>query len=523
MHATVKHLCIVSLLFLTTACTAGPMNGLVSPTAGNRILLADSDGRLLLLDIASGQKIVLSQPGIYRPADSIGPVHLWAPIRLSPNGQWLTVPQLDTQGTWLINLDSTAQTKLCSSAVNLIWSPDSHHIAFHDPNSASPETVYFQDVTGEGEAQALARLDGKVLALAWSPDGSQIAVVHSLEPVQAQIALRPWEGLVGIALVRIPSGEIKKLAQVPVAATGATAGDLAWSPDGQEVWFLAGRISLPVDASPPRPLARAPLPQWVTTEIGESEPVLSPEGSRVAWVVADDRQDGASIRLADVRQPESRAVIVEGLASVVQLSWTQDGQAIIAAGARDALASVWRINLEKGEATRLVDNVYFVGSLWGLQRCSTNIAVGASPHPLPVPDMAASWPTYTANGLGFSFEYPPEWEIWDTAQMVTLSSVAFDRLDGWTTLGPDHLVVTFNRIHVASQNEWLSEHVRSIGGRLRDVVIAGRVGICWRQNAWAIREDCFVPLENDTILTIHKYPADSSYDRVFARIVASLH
>lgn len=522
MHTTMKHLFIVSLLFSTAACTAGPVNGSVSAAEGAPILLADSDGRLLLLDIASGQEKVLSQPGIYRPADSIGPIHLWAPIRLSPDGQWLAVPQLDSQGTWSINLDGTTQIKLCSGAVNLVWSPDNRQIAFHDLNGASPETLYLQDVTGEEGARPLARLDGKILVLAWSPISSQIAVAYSLDPMQAQIALRPWEGLMEIALVSIPSGEIKRLAQVPAASTEVTAWDLAWSPDGREVWYLEGRISLPVDASPPRPLAAEPLPQWLTAETGEADPVLSPDGSRVAWVVVDDTQSGASLWLADIQQPETRAVIVEGLGPVAQLCWTQDGQAIVAAGARDALASVWRITPATGEATRLMDNVYFVGSLWDLQYRSTNIAVGVGLRPLPVPDIATSWPTYTADGLGFSFEYPPEWKIWDSSQMVTLSSVAFDRLGGWASLSPDDLLVTFGKIHVPSQDEWLNENVRSVGGRLQDVVIAGRAGLCWRQNTQAIREDCFVPLEGDAILVIHKYPADSLYDEVFRRIITSL-
>jgi len=522
MHTAIKYLFIVSLLFSTAACTTGPANGSVSAAEGAQVLLADSDGRLLLLNIASGQEKVLSQPGIYRLADSIGPVHLWAPIRLSPDGQRLAVPQLDSQGTWLINLDGTTQIKLCSGAVNLIWSPDNRQIAFYDLNSASPETLYLQDVIGEEGSRPLARLNGKILALAWSPINPQIAVAYSLDPTQAQIALRPWEGLMEIALVNVPSGEIKRLAQVPAASTEATAWDLAWSPDGREVWHLKERISLPVDTSPPRPLAAEPLPQWLTVETGEADPVLSPDGSRVAWVVVNGTQSGASLWLADIQHPETRTVIVEGIDPVAQLSWTQNGQAIVAAGARDALAPVWRITPATGEATRLVNNIHFIDSLWDLQYRSTNIAVGVSLRPLPAPDIATSWLTWTADGLGFSFEYPPEWKIWDSSQMITLSSVVFDRLGGWASLNPEDLLMTFGKIHVPSQDEWLNENVRSIGGRLQDMVIAGRAGLCWRQNTQAIREDCFVPLEGNAILVIHKYPADSLYDEVFRRIITSL-
>jgi WD40 repeat protein len=516
------------LLLLLVACTVTSVDGPDIATDDVRILLSDPDGQLFLLDITTGQRQVLSPPGVYKPSGLAGFVHLWAPVRLSPDGQWLAVPQPDSNGTWLVNLKDASQSKIYPHAVSLTWSPDSRQIAFYDPGSDSPDILYLQNVyKGEG-SRPLARLEGKLLSSGWSPTGLQIAVVYSLD--RGQI-----DSLLEIALVAVPSGKVEKLGQFPVVPTEATAWDLAWTPDGREVWHLQGRVAFPVDGKPPRPLAAEPLPKWLTARSWlrpwltagppGSEPVFSPDGSQATWATSGEPQDKATIWIASIKHPETRSVIAEELGPIVQISWTEDGQIALAASETDMLAEVWRINPATEDAAQLVDEVYFISSLWNLKQSSTNVALTANLCPLSTPDMTEAWPTYTSVELGVSFQHPPEWKVWSspTSAMVTLSSVAFDRLDGWASLSEDTLIVSISKIQVSAQDIewWLDQNVYSIADEVQDMTVDNHIGLRWQRRILPIYESVVVPLDDGTILTIHKYPANSTYDTVFEQVLDS--
>lgn len=50
----------------------------------------------------------------------------------------------------------------------------------------------------------------------------------------------------------------------------------------------------------------------------------------------------------------------------------------------------------------------------------TSVSTAANPAPTPAPINSARWPTFRSDGLGFSLNYPPDWEITDQQQSVYL-------------------------------------------------------------------------------------------------------
>jgi hypothetical protein len=101
--------------------------------------------------------------------------------------------------------------------------------------------------------------------------------------------------------------------------------------------------------------------------------------------------------------------------------------------------------------------------------------------------------------------------------------VAFDRLDGWAGLSEDTLIVTINKVHVPAQDIewWLDQNVYSIADEVQDVAVDNHIGLRWRRGILPVCENIVVPLDDGTVLTIHKYPVNSTYDPVFERVLDS--
>lgn len=238
---------------------------------GHGIVYHSEDGALCTIrdDGAAASCIAFPEiPGFGRLADPFTP--FW-PASLSPNGQWLAVVgsslvtfrdgdltlvnvadgssqvvmQDDYDGNFL-NVDQAG----VSVEVQPVWSPDGTQIAFeqtpYDQQSGDRytfgETVIAVLDLPTGETQPLAPLPkadpeapgmGSTSGLAWSPDGSTLAVMVRL--VQSDPAVD------GLYLLDAASGELTQLAsmanllQLTDLTEGVAPGQVSWSPNGDKL------------------------------------------------------------------------------------------------------------------------------------------------------------------------------------------------------------------------------------------------------------------------------------------------
>jgi Tol biopolymer transport system component len=166
------------------------------------------------------------------------------------------------------------------------WSPDGRYLAFRgprDPACESPTGVVITDPQGNVVATFPGQEQINVMAPAWSPDSTRVAV---------------WDEYTrAIGVYRI-DGTRETQIEVPPGTQG-DIGYLAWMPDGASL--LVDQYEVPLDGGTPREL---PFP---FTEFNSWPQQYSPDGSLVAYATRHGlmvaRPDGSEPRVVFGRAP----------------------------------------------------------------------------------------------------------------------------------------------------------------------------------------------------------------------------
>ncbi|HEY2151100.1 MAG TPA: S9 family peptidase, partial [Vicinamibacterales bacterium] len=224
---------------------------------------------------------------------------------LSPDGRTVayTVRQTnwddntyDTQ-IWLADVGSGATRQLTAgkkSSQSPAWSPDGSRIAFVSDRTDKRQ-IYLIDPRG-GEAEPLTSLDDGIDRFAWAPDGKTIAYTAT-DPKSA--AAKDRDKKYGEFLVVEQDYRMTQLYVIDVTSRvtrtltsgGAfTVGDFSWSPDSRSLAFdhranpaLANGSSADISIVT---VADASVRKLVTQDGPDTNPVWSPDGSRIAFQTA---------------------------------------------------------------------------------------------------------------------------------------------------------------------------------------------------------------------------------------------
>ncbi len=220
---------------------------------------------------------------------------------------------------WLINADGTGNVPLTGRDINEsnpAWAPDGNRIAFTSKSDNGSEIYVYW--IAEGKISRLTQLDRSPQGLSWSPDGTQLAF-SMLVPESPSVLVSPpakpkdaeWADAprvtTRLAYERDGSGYLepgfKHFFVIPAVggtARQVTSGDFRhdgtpqWSSDGKSLIFSGNRnedwelnfvnseiYSVAVDSGETIAL---------TTRNGpDEEPLISPDGRKIAWVGFEDR------------------------------------------------------------------------------------------------------------------------------------------------------------------------------------------------------------------------------------------
>jgi Tol biopolymer transport system component len=352
--ATTLALAVLPIAACTDASSGEVGQVTVTLTEGtNMAASASPDGETLVLAIQSALWSVPTAGGEARMLTGAEFEATWPDW--SPDGSRIAFQNFSPDGfyhVWTVAADGSDPRQITSGPFDHrepAWSPDGARIAFSSDRSGSGSYDVWTIEVGTGTYEQRTREDGNAHSPAWSPDGSRLAYASGrfVRAVDAADAVEELASAPG-GSVQAPSwhpdgrGVVYQdnTRQIVLDGRAVTTDEdvfpfpVSWLPDGGFVYTADGRPRIrAADGGAPRDVAfsaRLALERPVTHNkdhrFGSTDPrpvrgifspVLSPDGSRIAFVALND------LWVMEIGQPPVQ--LTDDLFIEWVPSWSPDG------------------------------------------------------------------------------------------------------------------------------------------------------------------------------------------------------
>ena len=289
---------------------------------------------------------------------------------------------------WLIDSDGDNHRPMTDIGGSMPrWSPDGGRIAFL--SRVEDRAQLYMHWLERNRSMALTQLTEPPRWLTWSPDGRQLAFTMLVPDDLAPLAKPPkapegadWASTVkvieklhyrtdgagylkpGFTHVFVVPAEGGTPRQVTRGDFNHGGGGIAWAPDGNTLYVSANRrddweyegLDTEIYAVD---VATREM-QALTSRYGpDTNPAVSPDGRRLAYVGFDDRHQGyqiARLHLIDLRSGETSVLTGDFDRSVGNPQWDERSRALYVQYAERGMGKVDRVTLS-GQRSTIVDDL----------------------------------------------------------------------------------------------------------------------------------------------------------------------
>lgn len=246
------------------------------------------------------------------------------------------------------------------------WSPTGDRIAFLAQDANKKAQIFVLPMNG-GDASQLTTVKTSVSLLAWRPDGQALAFAAADEEVERKDEAKFEDAFeVGnnnytersrlqpthLWTVATADGGLKRLTQGSWSlpshmAPSGPPSQLAWTPNGKSLVFVKADSPITGDSDSSRlavlDLATGALRAVTSADVQQSQPALSPDGTRVAFAHPRDGklQNEASVYVAPLAGGPATNATHDLDRGVDLVGWTPDGHSLLIAGNEGTRTAMW--------------------------------------------------------------------------------------------------------------------------------------------------------------------------------------
>ena len=307
-----------------------------------------------------------SSPPMDAVIDSLSRVRELSNAAISPDGAhvaWVESREDAATGeatlsTYVLDLRKPASAARRVTAGNgaeehheraVAWSPDGKQIAFlSDAEKSDQSQLYVADTEG-GHARKLTSLTGALASPSWSPDGKTLAILFTEKAGRAPGPLEAIPAETGVIRQQIQNQRLTTIDLASGRVRQVSPADLyvheyGWSPDGKafvataapgpgdDNWYIAQLYTIAVESGKATSILK--------TSMQIANPAWSPDGGSVAFIgglMSDEGSTGGDIFAVPAAGGEPRDLTPDHKSSPKWLEWLPSGQSLFTENADGAV------------------------------------------------------------------------------------------------------------------------------------------------------------------------------------------
>ncbi len=371
--------------------------------------------------------------------------------QISPDGQWVayTVATIDQKANrrvsriWIASMDGTRPTVPFTgentSSTSPRWSPDGRFLAFLSARDGGRAQIWLLSRNG-GEARRVSNLENGASNFEWSPDGTRFVCLTRTGPPPSKTSdVRHYthiyykfndtgyfdEKRSHVAVVDVRTGAAKQITD------GDNWNDLDphWSPDSARIAFVSNRTGKEFDLDRNSDVWTIPAAGGVLAKLSDhagpdTSPRWSPDGSRIAFLGAEDEDAPPMIYIAPATGGKSTAINRSFDQTAAELMWAEQGRALYLNSGVKGETHIYRMDASTGATTAITTGPRAVRSA-SVHDASHKLAYLSN-------DFAHLDDLYVRDASGAERQLTHlNTSLWEQRTLAGIERVSYTAADGW--------------------------------------------------------------------------------------------